>query len=84
MDVAGGIGHQCAALRKRWPRLAGRVVLQDAPEVLANALATEGVESVMQDFGRPQAIRGGLVASFNPTSSVFVLWGWESAAGTTD
>ncbi|KAI9711458.1 MAG: hypothetical protein M1820_002021 [Bogoriella megaspora] len=56
VDVGGGIGHQCQALLSRFPDLAGRVVLQDQPSVLAEALQIEGVESVPLDFFTEQPV----------------------------
>lgn len=34
MDVGGGFGHQCAALLKTYPRLQGKLCLQDLPQTL--------------------------------------------------
>jgi hypothetical protein len=31
VDVGGGWGHQCAALKSKYPNLPGRVILQDVP-----------------------------------------------------
>lgn len=63
VDVAGGIGHQCAALKNRFPETHGRVILQDRPEVLLNALPTAGVENMAYDFWERQPITG-----------IWILW----------
>ncbi|OJJ44533.1 hypothetical protein ASPZODRAFT_153470 [Penicilliopsis zonata CBS 506.65] len=56
VDVGGGIGHQCALLRSRYPDLVGRVILQDSTTVVARALQTTGVEKTAHDFWTPQPV----------------------------
>lgn len=58
VDVGGGVGHQCTALKGAFPRLSGRVILQDLPQVLEHAIPTEGVEAMAHDFFSPQPIKG--------------------------
>ncbi|KAL9120610.1 MAG: hypothetical protein Q9187_002836 [Circinaria calcarea] len=57
VDVGGGFGHQAVALRKRFPNLPGRFVLQDLPSAVAG-LQLEGVEATVHDFLRPQPLKG--------------------------
>ena len=58
VDVGGSIGHQCAALKKKFPNIPGRVILQDLPPVIAQAIPTEGVELMVHDFMTEQPIKG--------------------------
>ncbi|GAP90025.2 putative O-methyl transferase B [Rosellinia necatrix] len=58
VDVGGGIGHQCAQFRERYPDVPGRVVLQDLPHSIAAALPTPGVENMAHDFFEPQPVQG--------------------------
>lgn len=58
VDVGGGLGHQCIALRERFPHLKGRVILQDIPQTLTHAIHHDEVEIMVQDFFQPQAIKG--------------------------
>ncbi|KAF1958923.1 S-adenosyl-L-methionine-dependent methyltransferase [Byssothecium circinans] len=66
VDVGGGFGWQCQALRKAYPRLTGRVVLEDRADVIAKGEAAEdtapfeqlGIETVKYDFFTPQPIKG--------------------------
>lgn len=58
VDVGGGIGHQCAELKAKYPNLPGRVVLEDLPHCINTALPTPGVENLVQNFFEPQAIKG--------------------------
>lgn len=58
VDVGGGNGSQCAALKKRLPDLKGRVVLQDQSYVLETALVVEGMEKMPYDFFTEQPIKG--------------------------
>jgi len=58
VDVGGGIGHQCAELKARYPGIKGRVILQDLPHSIEQALPTAGVEKMSHDFFLPQPIHG--------------------------
>ncbi|KAI1822557.1 S-adenosyl-L-methionine-dependent methyltransferase [Xylaria intraflava] len=63
VDVGGSMGHQCIALRRKYPDLVGRVVLQDLPESIEKAKANplpgfEGVEALEYDFFTPQLLKG--------------------------
>jgi demethylsterigmatocystin 6-O-methyltransferase len=58
VDVAGGIGHQCALLKAKLPQLEGRVILEDLPMVIPQAIPTPGVESVGIDMWQGQPIKG--------------------------
>ncbi len=63
VDVGGGYGHQCTALKKTFPHLPGRLILQDLPQVLQHAIPTEGVEPMAQDLFSPQTIKGILCSA---------------------
>lgn len=59
VDVGGGAGHQCVALREAFPNMSGRVVLQDLDYVTKSAaedpgLAKADIEIIAQDFNTPQ------------------------------
>ncbi len=58
VDIAGGIGHQCALLRNFHPQVPGRVVLQDQKIVVEKALPTEGVENQAFDLWAEQPLKG--------------------------
>lgn len=58
VDVGGGIGHQCLALRTKYPQLPGRVILQDLLPALEHALPMQNVEVLEHDFFQPQPIKG--------------------------
>lgn len=58
VDVGGGVGHQCAALKARFPQVPGRVILQDQAQILPQALPTPGVEAMGHDFWTPQPVKG--------------------------
>ncbi|KAI1207206.1 O-methyl transferase B [Annulohypoxylon truncatum] len=61
VDVGGGIGHQCAQFKDKYPELQGRVILQDLPFAIAEALPTPGVENMVHDVFEPQPIRGAKI-----------------------
>lgn len=64
VNVGGGIGHQCKQFREKYPKVPGRVILQDLPHSIAKALPTEGVENMPHDFFQPQPIKGELDDAF--------------------
>lgn len=63
VDVGGGIGGQCALLRAKLPRLAGRIILQDLPVVIDHALALDRVEKMPFDFWNEQPIKSKCIPS---------------------
>jgi hypothetical protein len=63
VDVGGGVGHDLAEFRRKWPGVKGRLVLQDLGEVIEQAKAmnreTErGVEATVHDFFTEQPVKG--------------------------
>ena len=58
VDVGGGFGHQCLIFKAKYPKLPGRIVLQDIPQTLEYVQPIEGVETMVQNFFEPQAIKG--------------------------
>ena len=66
VDIGGNIGHQCIALRKKFPNIRGRVILQDLPPVIAHAISAAGIEPMAHDFMTEQPIKGTL-SSVQPT-----------------
>ncbi|KAI1396528.1 S-adenosyl-L-methionine-dependent methyltransferase, partial [Hypoxylon fuscum] len=69
IDVGGSMGAQCVEFRKRYPNLAGRVVLQDLPAVIEQVKAkphpgSENVEAEPYDFFTPEPIKGARVYYF--------------------
>ena len=61
VDVGGGIGHQCLALKQRLPHVAGRVINQDLPPAIAQAIPCDGVEHTVHDFMGEQPIKGNIL-----------------------
>lgn len=57
VNIGGGIGHQCAQFKAKYPDLPGRVVLQDLPHTVAQALQTPGVENMGHDFFEEQPVK---------------------------
>lgn len=58
VDIGGGVGHQCADFKAKYPDLRGRVILQDLPLAVKHAILTPGVEAMACDFMTPQPIKG--------------------------
>ncbi|KAL9608903.1 MAG: hypothetical protein Q9167_006284 [Letrouitia subvulpina] len=58
VDVGGGLGHQCQLLRQKFPHHPGRVILQDLPVVIEQALPLLGVEKMPHNFWTLQPVKG--------------------------
>lgn len=75
VNIGGGVGHQCAQFREKYPDIPGRVVLQDLPHSVAQALPTPGVENMAHNMLDPQPIVGALSADSPFSTCVFALLG---------
>ncbi len=63
VDVGGGMGHEAVALKKRFPDLPGRFVVQDLPQVVSRQNLDAEVEFMAHDFLTPQPLKGKLFLS---------------------
>ncbi|EPE28200.1 S-adenosyl-L-methionine-dependent methyltransferase [Glarea lozoyensis ATCC 20868] len=75
VDVGGSIGLQSRTLRRRFPDLPGRVILQDRPEIIQQAkadLASAKVEAEIYDIFTPQPIKGARAYYLR---NIFHAWG---------
>ncbi|KAL8709520.1 MAG: hypothetical protein Q9220_005762 [cf. Caloplaca sp. 1 TL-2023] len=61
VDVGGGRGQMARALRKRYPDLQGRFVVQDLQETFTGLEPTLGIELVAHDFFQPQPVKGAKI-----------------------
>ncbi|KAI1744961.1 S-adenosyl-L-methionine-dependent methyltransferase [Xylaria scruposa] len=79
VDVGGSMGHQCIAVKQKYPELVGRVVLQDLPETIEKVKVNplpgfEQIEAMEYDFFTPQPLRGARAYYFRN-----VLHDWPDA-----
>ncbi|KAK2834887.1 hypothetical protein FQN49_006813 [Arthroderma sp. PD_2] len=79
VDIGGSKGHQSIALRKRYPELPGRVIVQDLAHVITEARqnplpGSELIETEAHDMFSPQTIKG-----FAASSSPFPVVEWYLA-----
>jgi hypothetical protein len=58
VNVGGGIGHQCAQFLDKYPEAPGRIVLQDLPATIEQALKLPRMEAMAVDFFQPQPVKG--------------------------
>lgn len=58
LNSGGGNGSQLAALKKTFPEIKGRMILQDRPHVLKKALEVDGMEVMAHDFLTRQPVKG--------------------------
>ena len=65
VDIGGAIGAQCVAFRNHYPDLAGRVILQDRPEMVEQATkvgmaSSANFEIEAYDFFTPETVKGSI------------------------
>lgn len=58
VDVGGGVGHQCLALKARFPEMKRGIILQDLPQVLERAVSVEGVTHMPYSFWEEEPVKG--------------------------
>jgi len=58
VDVDGGLGHSCLALRAKYPKTLGRVILQDLPHIIQQVIPLKRVEAMEHDLENEQPIKG--------------------------
>lgn len=58
VDVGGGNGQQAAALLKSCPKVTGRIIVQDRPDVLAKSPVTDGIEKMAYNYLFEQPVKG--------------------------
>ena len=63
VDIGGGVGHQCAALKARFPSITRRVILQDLPKAIEHAIPTDGVEPMIHNFWSERPVKGILASN---------------------
>ena len=66
VDVGGALGSEIKELRKRFPALKGRMVLQDRQQTIDHVSPDPGMEAMVHDFFTPQPVTGMTV--HNPSS----------------
>lgn len=88
VDVGGGYGWQCQALRKAYPNLPGKVILQDRPDVVQKGSSGEEaipfdqlrIETMPYDFFTEQPVKGarayflrGILHNWNDDTCLQIL-----------
>lgn len=58
VDVGGSMGQEIQEIRKRYPSLPGRMILQDLPSTIQQVPPSNGMEAMAHDFFTPQPIKG--------------------------
>lgn len=58
VNIGGGRGRECEAIRAKYPVLPGRMVLQDSAEYIAQSLPVKGMDVMVHDIFCPQPIKG--------------------------
>ena len=58
VDVGGALGSEILELRKRFPALKGRMILQELPQTIEHVSPNPGMEATVHDFFKPQPVTG--------------------------
>ncbi|CAI7669482.1 unnamed protein product [Penicillium manginii] len=61
VDMGGSLGHDLSELRRKWPHVPGRFVLQDLPAVIQQAQTMnlhQSIETMEHDFFTEQPVKG--------------------------
>lgn len=58
VDVGGGMGQKTLALKKSFPDIPGRLIVQDTPQTISHAPTVDGIEFMAHDFFTEQPIKG--------------------------
>ncbi|KAM0794283.1 O-methyltransferase [Usnea florida] len=58
VDVGGALGSEILELRKRFPALKGRMILQELPQTIEHVSPDPGMEATVHDFFTPQPVTG--------------------------
>ena len=58
VDVGGANGHEIGEVKKRYPDLPGKFILQDRPESIKQALPIAGMQAMAHDMFTEQPITG--------------------------
>lgn len=58
IDIGGGMGQDIQRFKQKYPDVGGRLILQDLPRTVANAVVSEGIETMGYDFFTPQPVKG--------------------------
>ncbi|KAL4977052.1 S-adenosyl-L-methionine-dependent methyltransferase [Aspergillus desertorum] len=63
VDIGGGVGHTLAALKRRFPDLSGRLILEDLPQVIDDIKEPlpENVSAIKHSMFEPQPTRDAKV-----------------------
>lgn len=69
LDVGGGYGQKAIALKKDFPNLPGKVIVQDLPTTIEHAPKVEGIEFAAHDFFTAQPIKG---RSFQTPGAIYI------------
>jgi hypothetical protein len=65
VDVGGGKGHDLRRFKTRFPKVQGKLVLQDLPAMVPQASSQDPFEIMPHDFFTPQPIKGKYCRSQN-------------------
>ena len=67
VDVGGALGSEIRELRRRYPALKGRMILQDMQQTIDHVSANPAMEAMVHDFFTPQPVIGTFFAPKPPS-----------------
>nr|WPM83325.1 ProsF [Phaeosphaeria sp.] len=72
VDVGGSVGHEIKAVKKRYPNVPGRLIVEDLKATIERVNLDSGMEAIAHDFFTPQPIKGARAYYFRS-----VLHDWD-------
>lgn len=63
VDVGGGFGHQSLSVRRAFPDVKGKIVLEDLSQTLAHVPPMDDIEIMPHNFFEPQVVKGNAIFS---------------------
>ena len=85
VDVGGARGHEVEAIKKRFPDLPGKFILQDLPETIKQALPVPDMHVMAHDFFTEQPAKGESSIQLSPYMSLirnFITYSFQSFVQT--
>jgi hypothetical protein len=58
VDIGSALGHISIGLREKYPKIPGRVIIQDTQQVIDAVTPSHGIEPMVYDFFTPQPVKG--------------------------
>ena len=73
VDVGGALGHEIHAIKKKYPKIPGKLVLQDLPDTVKQATTIPGMQAMAHDFFTEQPLKGKIPALIHANTTTCIV-----------